>query len=91
MSEVGVHGAADNLAANTTEFFYSVAEGNDLGGTHKCEVQGVEEEDQIFPWRTDKHSLKFKRGCADTAYSHSEIQSEVSNSCWTKTNIKTTS
>lgn len=55
MSEVGVHGAANNLAADTTELFYSVAEGNDLGGTHKCEVQGVEEEDHIFSWRINIH------------------------------------
>lgn len=73
---MGIHGAANNLAANTTEFFYSVAESNDLGGTHKCEVQGVEEEDHILPWRTHKHlsscrhhnhsQAKFKRESRDT-------------------------
>lgn len=52
MTEVGVNGAANNLAANTAEFLHPVAERNDLSGTHEREVQGVEEEDQILPWRT---------------------------------------
>lgn len=51
VGEVGVHRAANDLAANATELFYSVAESNDLSGTHECEVQGVEEEDQVLPWR----------------------------------------
>lgn len=51
VSEVGVYRAANNLAANVTELFYSVAESNDLSGTHKCEIQGVEEEDQVLSWR----------------------------------------
>lgn len=54
MSKVGVDGAANNLAANATELFRSVAESNDLGGTDKREVQGVEEEDQVLSWRIYK-------------------------------------
>lgn len=54
MSEVRVYGAANNLAADAAELFHPVAESHDLSGTHEREVQGVEEEDQILPWRTKK-------------------------------------
>lgn len=54
MSEVRVNGAANDLAANTTEFLHPVTESHDLSGTHEREVQGVEEEDHILPWRTKK-------------------------------------
>lgn len=54
MTEVRVYGAADNLAAKTAELRRPVAESHDLRGTHKCEVQGVEEEDHILPWRAQK-------------------------------------
>lgn len=69
MSEVGVHRAANDLAANATELLYSVAERNDLGGTHKCEVQGVEEEDQIFSWR--RNSLISQAAVRESASSSS--------------------
>lgn len=48
MGEVGVNGAANDLAVDFTEVLHPVAEGHDLGGTHKCEVQRVEEEDNIL-------------------------------------------
>lgn len=54
VAEVGVYGAANNLAANVAKLLNPVAEGNDLSGTHKCEVQGVEEEDDILPCDTKK-------------------------------------
>lgn len=54
MTEVGVYGATNNLAANAAKLLDPVAEGNDLSGTHKCEVQGVEEEDNILPCDTKK-------------------------------------
>lgn len=54
MTEVRVYGAADNLTASTTELVRPVAEGHDLSGAHKCEVQGVEEEDHILPWRAQE-------------------------------------
>lgn len=57
VTELGVNGAANNLAANTAEFLHPVAESNDLSGTHEREVQGVEEEDQILPWRMYKHQI----------------------------------
>lgn len=57
VSELGVNGTANDLAANTAEFLHPVAESNDLGGTHEREVQGVEEEDQILPWREQKHDI----------------------------------
>lgn len=50
MGEVGVDGAANDLAVDVTEVLDPVAEGHDLGGTHKCEVQWVEEEDNILSW-----------------------------------------
>lgn len=49
MSEVRVYGAANNLAADAAELLHPVAEGHNLSGTHKREVQGVEEEDHILP------------------------------------------
>lgn len=49
VTEVRVYGAADNLAAKTAELLCPVAESHDLSGTHKCEVQGVEEEHHILP------------------------------------------
>lgn len=49
VTEVRVHGAADDLAADTAELLDPVAESYDLGGTHECEVQRVEEEDHILP------------------------------------------
>lgn len=48
MGEVGVDGAANNLAVDVAEVLDPVAEGHDLGGTHKCEVQRVEEENNIL-------------------------------------------
>lgn len=54
MAEVRVDGAADDLAADTAELLRSVAESNDLGWAHKGEVQGVEEENEIFPWNMQK-------------------------------------
>lgn len=54
MTEVGVYRAANNLTANAAELLDPVAEGNDLSGAHKCEVQGVEEEDNILPCKTKK-------------------------------------
>lgn len=48
MGEVGVYGAANNLTVDATEVLNPVAESHNLGGTHKCEVQWVEEEDDIF-------------------------------------------
>lgn len=50
MGEVGVNGAANDLAVDVTEVLDPVAESHDLGGTHKCEVQWVEEEDNILSW-----------------------------------------
>lgn len=50
MGEVGVYGAANNLAVDFAEVLDPVAESHDLGGTHKCEVQWVEEEDDILSW-----------------------------------------
>lgn len=48
MGEVGVYGATNNLAVDVAEVLDPVAESHDLGGTHKREVQWVEEEDNIF-------------------------------------------
>lgn len=49
MAEVGVDGAADDLATNTAKLLCSVAESDDLSRAHEGEVQGVEEENQILP------------------------------------------
>lgn len=48
MGEVGVYGAANNLAVDVAEVLHPVAESHDLGGTHEREVQRVEEEDNIL-------------------------------------------
>lgn len=66
MAEVGVDGAADDLAANTAKLLCSVAESDDLSWAHKGEVQGVEEENQILPWNIESgkkgHNLfKYKK------------------------------
>lgn len=54
MTEVRVYGAADNLASDAAELLYPVAESHDLGGAHKCEIQGVEEQDHILPCRAQR-------------------------------------
>lgn len=51
MAEMRVHRRADHLAVDLLEFICSVAEGDNLGGTHKGEVQRVEEENYVLPCR----------------------------------------
>lgn len=48
MGEVGVYGAANDLAVDVTEVLDPVAESHDLGGAHKREVQRVEEEHHVL-------------------------------------------
>lgn len=48
MTEVGVYGAANDLAADTAELLCPVAESHDLGGAHKCEVQRIEKENHVL-------------------------------------------
>lgn len=54
MREVRVYGAADNFAADAAELLCPVAEGHDLSGAHKREVQRVEKENHIFPCSTEE-------------------------------------
>jgi len=48
--EVRVCGCGNDLTANLTEFRGPLAESHNLSGAHEGEVQGVEEEDHIFPF-----------------------------------------
>lgn len=50
VSELGVHRGSNNLTIDLAEFFNSIAEGCDLRGTNKGEIQWIEEENQIFAW-----------------------------------------
>lgn len=45
---MGVHGAGDHLAADLSELFGLVAEGDDLSWAHEGEVQGIEEKNHIL-------------------------------------------
>lgn len=49
MGEVRVNRSSDDLTANLPEVVSSITEGYDLSWTHKGEVQGIEEKDNIFP------------------------------------------
>ena len=47
--EVAVGGAGDDGAVEGLELLGAVVEGDDLGGTDKGEVEGVEEENHVLP------------------------------------------
>ena len=51
VGEVGVGGAGDHGAVQGLELGRPVGEGDDLGGADEGEVQRVEEQDHVFPWR----------------------------------------
>ena len=48
---MAVGGAGDDGAVEGLELLGAVVEGDDLGGTDKGEVEGVEEEDHVLPLR----------------------------------------
>lgn len=48
MGEVRINRRRNDLTTNFPELIGSVAESNDLSGTHKGEVQGIEEKDNVF-------------------------------------------
>lgn len=48
MGEVRVNRGPNDLAADFPEIVSSIAERDDLSWTHKGEVQGIEEKDNIF-------------------------------------------
>lgn len=54
MTEVRVCGSGNDLTVDGAKLLYPVTESHDLSGTHKREVQGVEEDDHILPWRVHK-------------------------------------
>lgn len=56
MGEVWVNGGADDLAANLPEIVGGVTEGDDLSRAHKGEVQGIEEENDVFPCTTGREN-----------------------------------
>lgn len=58
MAEVWVHRRTDDLAVDLFEFLCRIAEGDDLGGTHESEIQRVEEENDVFPWKKKRLLLK---------------------------------
>lgn len=49
VAEVRIYGTADDLASDLAELLGPVAEGDNLGGANKGEVQRVEEENHILP------------------------------------------
>merc|ERR1719188_2539839 len=64
VAEVRVSRAGDQLAADLAEPGSGVAEGDDLGGADEGEVEGVEEEDDIFTTvvrQTDLLELTYER------------------------------
>lgn len=54
VAELRVDGAADDFASDAAELLCSVTERHNLSGAHEREIQGVEEEDHIFPWGMKK-------------------------------------
>src|SRR5712671_484631 len=46
--EVRIHGATDNLGISFLEFSQTVGERGDFGGTHKREIQRVEEQNDLL-------------------------------------------
>lgn len=57
MGEVRVYGGSDNFTANLPEFISSVTKCDDLGWAHECEVQRVEEEDDILSCTKGKYKI----------------------------------
>ena len=51
VAKVRVCGGADDLTADLAERLGLVAEGHDLSGAHESEVQWVEEEHHVLPWK----------------------------------------
>lgn len=45
-----IAGASDQLRVQLLELLRTVAEGNNLGGTHKGEILGIEEQDDVFAY-----------------------------------------
>lgn len=48
MGEVWINRRRNDLTTNFPELIGSIAERDDLSGTHKGEVQGIEEKDNVF-------------------------------------------
>ncbi len=44
----GISGDGQDVCVDFVKLSFGIIEGNDLGGTHVCEVLGVEEEDNIL-------------------------------------------
>lgn len=61
MRKVRVHRGSDDFTANLPEVVSSVAEGDDLSGTHKGEVQRIEEKNDILSCRkSETGKIKYK-------------------------------
>lgn len=61
MRKVRVHRGSDDFTANLPEVVSSVAEGDDLSGTHKGEVQRIEEKNDILSCRNSQAGkIKYK-------------------------------
>ena len=45
-----IAGASDQLRVQLLELLRTVAEGNNLSGTHKGEILGIEEQDDVFAY-----------------------------------------
>lgn len=48
VTELRVGGGSKDLAADLTELFHTIAEGDDLGGADEGEVQRIEEQNHIL-------------------------------------------
>lgn len=56
MGEVRVNRGGDDLTADLLEIVGGITESDDLSRTHKGEVQGIEEKNNIFPCTTGREN-----------------------------------
>lgn len=68
VAEVRVCGGADDLTADLAELLSLVTEGHDLSGAHESEVQRVEEEHHVLPWRGHTQERSQKCVCLGTCW-----------------------
>lgn len=68
MGEVRVNRGSDDLTADFLELVCSITESDDFSWTNKCEVQRIEEKDNIFPCTKGK-KIKPLRQCTQGNYS----------------------
>lgn len=68
MAEVGIDRGTNDLTTDLPKLLGSVTEGDDLSGAHKGEVQRVEEEHHVLPWRGHTQERSQKCVCLGTCW-----------------------